>query len=289
MGLILPGGPSWAHYTDNLTLGAVYKDAGVSVTAAANNTKGSTVTVMSALTHDVEYLRIGIHGFGSSTNNTSTLVDLMIDYAGGTSWETDPLVPNLLGGFTPVCYTDYATNPPGLCCWYDFPLWIPAGASLGARAQTAHTADITTGRVVIQAQGGNRNPASWWCGQRVTAIGIDTANSVGDFVTTAYTPSISSWADLGSPLTADARAIQAMIQCEGNASIANYTSYIQIGANGVQIGPTLLRAWSSYEAGPAMPTGVIFQDIPAGTQFQARGTKTYSGAQPNDVAIYAVH
>jgi hypothetical protein len=289
MALILPGGPSWAHYTDNLTLGAAYKDSGVAVTATANNIKGSAVTVLPALEHDVELLRIGIHGFASSGVNSSTLMDIMIDRAGGTNWETTPFIPDLLAGFTAVCYTDYVSNAPGIACWYDFPLWVPAGASLGARAQTAHTSDITSGRIVIQARGGNRNPASWWCGQRVTAIGIDTANSIGDLVATSTTPNFSSWANLGSALPADARAIQAMIQGEGDTATPNSTSYIQLGVNGEQFGPTLVKAWSSYETGTVISTGPLFLELPSGTQFQARGSKTYASATANDVAIYAVH
>lgn len=289
MALILPGGPSWAHYSDNFTLGAAYLDSGVAVTATANNTKGSTVTAMSALAHDVEYLRIGIHGLASNGTNSSALLDIMIDYAGGTSWETDPLIPNLLAGYTPVCYTDYASNAPGITCWYDFPLWVPAGASLGARAQTAHSSDITAGRVVIRAHGGNRNPSSWRCGQRVTAIGIDTSNSVGEFITTEQTPSFGSWTDVGSTLTADACAIQVMIQGEGDTALTNNTTYMQIGVDGEQIGPNIIRGWSSYENGVVIPTGPLFVDFPSGTQFQARGSRTYSVTSANDVAIYAVH
>lgn len=289
MALIQPGGPSWAYYSDNFTTTDVYKDLGVNVTAGANNTKGSVASIMSALSHDVEYLRIGIHGFVSSGVNSSTLIDIMIDYAGGTSWEADPLIPNLLGGFVAICYTDYVTNAPGISCWYEFPLWIPAGASLGARAQTAHTSDITTGRVVVLARGGNRNPASWWCGQRVTAIGIDTSNSIGDLMATATAPSWGSWANLGSPLAADCHAIQFNAQAEGDTATPNSTTRIQIGVGGTQVGPTLIRATSSYETGCSIVPGIMFMDFASGTQFQGRCNRTSASATDNDVAIYAVH
>lgn len=289
MGLILPGGPSWAHDTDNLTLGAAYMNSGVAVTAAANNIKGAVVTALSALTHDVEYLRIGLHGFSVSSANSSTLVDIMIDYAGGTSWETVPLIPDLLGGFTPIAYTDYASAASGIASWYDFPLFVPAGASLGARAQTARTSDITTGRVVVQARGGNRNPGSWWCGQRVTAIGINTGTSVGTLITMPLQPSFSAWGNVGSALTADTRAIQVMLQGVGGDSQSNSTTYMQIGVSDTQIGPNFVKGFSSTENGAMLPIGPLFLDFPSGTQFQARGSKTYSSAGPTDVAIYAVH
>lgn len=288
MALILPSGPSWAHYSDNLTLGANHIDAGVAVTAAANNTKGSIVTVMSALSHDVEYLRIATRSFSGSAVNSATLIDIMIDYAGGTSWETDPFIPNLLAGFTSSSSVDYETNASGISHWYDLPLWVPAGASLGARAQTAWTSDVTGG-VVIQACGGNRNPASWWCGQRVTALGIDTANSIGEMIPTASTPSFGAWTSVGSALATDARAVQAMMQSEGDTSAQNTTLYAQIGTGSTQIGPNLVKATTMYESGAWISTGPIFVDIPSGTQLQARCSRS-AGANNNvDIAIYAVH
>lgn len=289
MALILPSGPSWAHYSNNIDATLDYRYSGVNVTAGANDTKGSTVSVMSALAHDVEYLRVGFHGYASSGINSSTLADIMIDYAGGTSWETDPFIANLLAGFTSQCNTDYASSTPGVTCWYDFPIWIPAGASLGARAQTAHLADINSGYIILQACGGNRNPASWWCGQRITTIGVDTGNSIGELVATDTAPSWGAWTDVGSALTADARAVQFMMQGEGDPSAQNATIHMHIGVGGEQIGPNLGRAYSSYESGCCISTGVIFQHIPAGTQMQGRGTRNKGSLNDIDVAIYAVH
>jgi hypothetical protein len=289
MALILPGGPSWAHYSDNYTIGGEYVNAGVNLTAAANNTKGSTVTAISALAHDVEYLRIGFHGYSASSVNSSMLADIMIDYAGGTSWETDPVIPNLAAGFTARCVTEYVQSPPGVTCWYDFPIWIPAGASLGARAQTAHSSDVTTGYIVLQAYGGNRNPASWWCGQRITAIGVDTVNSIGVLVPTDTAPSWGAWTNVGSALSADAHAVQFMMQGEGDTSAQNTTLYAHIGVGGEQIGPNLVRSSSSYESGSLIATGPIFHDFPAGTQFQTQCTRSAGSTYDIDVAIYAVH
>ena len=290
MALILPGGPSWAHYIDNITIGAAYLDSGVAVTAALGNTKGSTVTILPALAHDIEYLRLGIHRFAidnHTTGSLATLLDIMIDPAGGTSWNSEPLIPNLLAGSSSAMAIESA-GTAGAGYWYDFPIWVPAGASLGARAQTAYTVDLT-GRVIVQGYGGNRNPASWWCGQHVTAIGPDTSASKGVMVTLATTPSFSSWADFSTPTTVDARAVQFASQGEADASYANTTNYLQFGISGTQIGPNLVRGLSSYEITGAIPTGPVFIDIPAGTQLQARGCRSYGSAGANDAAVYLGH
>jgi hypothetical protein len=50
------------------------------------------------------------------------------------------------------------------------------------------------------AMGGNANPASWWCGQRVSAIGVDAANSRGTSHTPAAGLTVSGAANNGSGL-----------------------------------------------------------------------------------------
>ncbi|MEJ2117695.1 MAG: hypothetical protein P8Y36_07255, partial [Alphaproteobacteria bacterium] len=254
-----------------------------------NNSKGSTVTVLPALSHDVEFLRIGVFRFAANGVNSSTLLDIMIDRAGGASWETDPLIPNLTAGSLGGCYIEYTQYPAGITCWYNFPIWIPAGASLGVRGQTAHTSDITTGRVIIQAAGGNRNPASWWCGQRVTAIGIDTSYSIGELIPTAAAPSWGAWTNVGSALASDAYAVQMMMQGEGDSSLSNSTIYTQIGVSNTQIGPNLVRATNTYESGAVIMPGPIFCALPAGTQLQARASRVSGSNDDVDVVIYAVH
>jgi len=288
MGLILPGGPDWGHYSSNVAAGTGMTSVGTNFTADANNTKGSVVSVMT-LTHDCEYIRIGFSGTASSYNNTSTLADIMIDPAGGTSWATDPLIPDLLAGFAAPLSNDSSSNPTGPIFWYDFPLWIPSGAALGVRAQTAYTSNITTPRVVIQARGGNRNPASWWCGQKITSVGIDSANSRGQMHAPATASSWSSWASLGSPLPTDCGALQFAIQGEGDGSWSNCTHYARIGVGNAQVGPTYIKGFSNLAQAGFVPLGSIFARLAAGTQLQVSGMKSVSGGQSWDLAAWVVH
>lgn len=289
MGLILPGGPNWAHYSSNVTDGSGMTSVGTNFTAGANHTKGSVVAAMT-LTHDCEYLRIGFSGTGSAAVNSSTLVDIVIDPAGGTNWDSAPLVPDLSAGFIAQLSNDSSSYPTGPLFWYDFPLWIPWGAALGVRAQTAHTSDITTPRAVIQARGGNRNPASWWCGQKVSTIGIDSANSRGQMVTPGITPgNWSSWSNLGSALPTDCGALQFTIQGEGDSNWSNATQYARLGVGDSQIGPTCIKGFSNQEQAGFMPLGPIFAQLSSGTQLQVSGLKSAVAGQSFDVAAWVVH
>lgn len=285
MALIVPSGPQWAYNTSNLAATPTHL-LGTSVTAGASNADGATVTLLPALTHDVEYLRIGFNGFIYMNADCSALLDILIDPAGGTNWSS--LIDDLLVGFTAACATSGA--PSGPCNWYDFPLWIPAGASIGARARTAAASSVT-GNVAVFARGGNGNPASWWCGQQVRALGVDAAASHGTFITPGTAPSWSAWTNVGSALDLACGAVQFWVQGPGAAAGAySNKDHWQIGVGGTAIGPAIAKLHTSGEASWSTPTGPIWADLPAGTQLQARGmTDAFVTPVAIDAGIYTVH
>ena len=285
MGLIVPGGPSWAHYTDNFSLTAAADAQGTQFLVSPNHTKGIVTQLLPALAHDVEHVRLGFSGMAAAGTNRMVLADIMIDPAGGTNWSV--LIPDLaVGCHTAVTYSG-ATSPAAIPCWLEFPLWIPAGASVGIRAQSSYTS-LFYARAYIQTRGGNRNPGSWWCGQRVTALGIDAATSRGVVITPVQQPTFSAWTDIGAVLATDAGAFHVAIQGEGDTSTVNSTYFCQLGANGVAFAPTFIKAISSEETGMSIPAGLVYANIPAGTQLQVCMSMTSIGGQPIDVAAYCV-
>lgn len=283
--------PSFAHYSDNF--GPITADGvtgfGVSITAGASSADGTAVTIMSALAHDCEYLWLAISGTGQSTDANAALMDVLIDPAGGTSWAE--LISDLLVGTAPsIAYNGSAAAIP---LSYHFPLWVPAGASLGARIrrQSAGAAPTNT-RVLAAAFGGNKNPASWWCGQKVESIAtFDAANSLGQLHTPGASGAFSSWTNLGSPTSARAGAAQWAVGGVTGSTQTIMTYDFQFGAGGVQIGPRVYRSVSTSETGLSLYHGPTFCDIPAGIQLQVRGSASgaLNGAQTNlDCAAYVV-
>jgi hypothetical protein len=290
MGLILPGGPDWAYYSHNLTatIATGATTFGTQVASGTGSADGSAVTVLSALAHDCEYLRLTLGSATATAIDNNALMDILIDPAGGTSWSV--LIPSLaVGGLAPI--TLNASGCRGASGGYDFPLWIPAGASIGARARNAG-GTLQTVSVYALARGGNANPASWWCGQRVSALGIDAGNSRGTSHTCHATANtFSSWADLGSPLGAACGALQWAVMGTHtfSSSWAAAQFEFEFGVGGSRLGSPLQRAITASENGWWFPTGPIFKRLPAGAQLQCRGKASINSTAALSVAAYTVH
>ena len=290
MGLIIPSSPAFAYYSDNF--GPITADDatgfGVGVTAGTSSADGTAVTLMPALAHDCEYLWLAVSGLGTSNSANAALMDVLIDPAGGTSWTE--LISDLIVGFTTTIL--YNATGAAIPLSYHFPLWLPAGASLGARIRMQSASAPSSTRVLAAGFGGNKNPASWWCGQKVETIGtFDAANSLGQLHTPGASGAFSSWTNLGSLTSARAGAVQWAVGGVTGASAAKMTYDFQFGAGGAQIGPRVYRGMASTEVGVSLFQGPIFCDIPAGAQLQIRGSAAgaLNGAQTNlDCAAYLV-
>jgi hypothetical protein len=291
MGLIRPNGPSWAYCSHNLPSTPSLTSVGTQVTPGTSNADGTAVTALSALAHDVEYLKIWIAGDGSASGlNTDILLNVLVDPAGGTSWS--PLIPWLIAGTLSDSTASLSTTPGG-AGHYDFPLWIPAGASIGLQARGAGATTIGL-KVVLLAYGGNANPASWWCGQRVKDIGIVSASSTGTAHLAGASGSYSSWTDLGSALDDACGALQFAVNGEGDGTMTTGSYQFELGADGERIGAPMFRLISSSENGWWVPTGPIFRKLAAGTQLQIRAKCNGAGGagtapQNVGVAAWTVH
>jgi hypothetical protein len=286
MGLIQPSGPSWAYCTHNLPTDIDVTALGTVCTPGTEDSDGTAVDLFgAALAHDVEYLRLAISATvpGASTNDI--LLTVLVDPAGGTTWSV--LIPFLIVGALGDVSTSGAA-PAAPAGHYDFPIWIPAGATVGVQARTAHTVAQSL-KVAAFAHGGNRNPASWWCGQRVTAIGITEAESTGTQHTADASGSFSTWTDLGSTLTADCGALQFGVNGPQSGLYQSKNYQFEFGVASVRIGPPIFRSFTTSEAGWFLPTGPIFRQLAAGTQLMVRATCNTTAPQGLGVAAWAVH
>lgn len=160
--------------------GATYTLAGLGTTVTANaaaNTKGATTQLISAasLTDNCYGLSLCFTRTNSAAGIVSFLVDIMYDPAGGTNWQI--LVPNLL------------VHQPSLQrggWWFYFPIYIPAGSSLGARCQSSTGA--STVQVAARVYGKPSKPELIKYGHKVQALGVNTTTTRG----TAFTPGTSA-------------------------------------------------------------------------------------------------
>jgi hypothetical protein len=277
MALIIPSGPAFAHWTTNFgsTVAANTPSGfGTPITIGASNSDGTAVTLISALSHDCEYLWLGFCGFTLLSTAPTALLDILIDPAGGTSWTS--LIDDLIVSGAGV-FSFSGSSVFGMPLAYHFPIWLKAGTSIGARVRSAAATTPTTGTVFAMAAGGNKNPASWWCGQKVETIGtFDAANSLGQLHMPGVSGSYSSWTDLGSPSTGRAGAVQWGVGCGNTADIGSRSYRYEFGAASTMIGPPVIKILSSSEAGWSVISNPIFCDLPSGTQLQVRGETSAS-------------
>lgn len=284
MALIFPCGPQWAFNTNNLAT-TPSSQPGTFLTAGGNNTDGQVQTLLPALAHDVEFLRIYYGGFTANSADGSTLLDILFDPAGGTNWNS--LIDDLLVGYSGGVSSS-GSSPAGPCHYYDFPVWIPAGASVGGRARNA-TGGTMTGFVALFARGGNANPASWWCGQRVKSWGVNPSTSHGTPVMPGASPAWGAWTDVGAPIDTPCGALQFGVQGVMRGDLTYVTTdHWQVGVS-AQPYATVLKQFTGSEAGWTLPPGLMWANLAAGTQLQARGMASNGAPVAFDVAVYTVH
>lgn len=266
--------------TDNFTGTPDATLPGTNFTAGGNDVDGTAVSVLSALDHDVHCLRVAIGGINVSTGNAQAALDVLADPAGGTSWSA--LINDLVCGFTVV-----PSATAGLDVVYTFPFWIPAGTSLGVRCKTAHTSDVTSGRVVMQAYHLAHQDRSFWVGSGVETVGI--SDSRGTAITPGSTGTFGSWTSVGSTTARRFGSIQFGINGSDNNALAR-GYFVQLGRGSAQLGgsPTFYIAVAAAEAAARTGMGMtIPTDIPSGTQLQARATSSGT-AEDLFVAAYGV-
>lgn len=166
--------------------------SGASCTPGTNNAKGAWSNLFFGSTVDTDTYGIWIAFYDLAVAGLSlaTLADIGIDTAGGTNYRV--LIPNL--GLADA-RTVASMGQAGF--YYYFPIFIPANASIGIRAQqnqsVAHSFDVDC--MLLQRPS---HPELLRVGTYVDAIGIDTVNSRG----TVFTPGVGSawgaWGSLGT-------------------------------------------------------------------------------------------
>lgn len=277
--------PPWGfqHCTTNIT-GTPTFSPGAAPVLGASNADGSTVTLHSALAHDVHLLELCIYGTGGLLSNS--LMDVMIDPAGGTSWTE--FISDIVCGFQPAQGSASINNAS---LQYSFPIWIPAGASLGVRGRNNDTA-TNSSWVVSHVYGDPSRPQMWWCGQKVETLGVTAASSDG----TVWTPGASGtmstpWTTIGTS-TAHYGAVQLGFNGADDGTVVARGLHIQMGYGSTQLpgSPTFYHNTGTAEIYAQYLYGLpIWCDVPAGTVWQVRGT--YSGTASDAVqsAIYGIY
>jgi hypothetical protein len=159
--------PARPGYTSSQTLPTTTSAAGTSIAANASiHTKGTTPTQLIASTSADSY-GIFVHVENTASSNVAT--NVLLDIMRGAAASEVVLIPDLHAGWTLPQASSAAVKS------YFFPLFIPSGTRLSARSQALITADT----VLVSVHLLQRPTQLGFVGSRVTAYGVDAANSRG--------------------------------------------------------------------------------------------------------------
>lgn len=280
MGLIVPPF-AFTKSSHNFAATPSAASLGTSITTGASNADGSVASCLSALSFDVQMLEVLLNNNNTTATDTSSLIHIVIDPAGGTSWDTtNKLINNLLAGY---CGT--TGGGVGQSRILYFPVRIPAGATVGALGRNV-TGATRACRVGLRAFGGLSRPELWATCDRVISIGDTAASSKGTTITPGNSGAAGSWTNVGSTTSKDLFGV--VLAAQGIGSTTALLGYhIEVGINSTAIGAPLWGSTSTNEVFALSPSWPIFHQIPSGTQMQVRAT--CNGTADNiDVCLYGL-
>lgn len=174
-----PFGADFQWLYSNVTATRPAAAFGTLVTAGGTaNTMGAYATLVTAanITTDVYGIQLNFNNGFTSATVKNFLVNIGVDNAGGTAFVTK--IPFLMAGHS----GPYATV--GGISYY-FPLYIPAGSSIGIQAQG--TVASSTFSTAVTLYGQPRRPDAVRVGSKVFSFGQTTATSSGTAITLGTT------------------------------------------------------------------------------------------------------
>ena len=248
---------------------------------ASNHTKGSYVQLAASAPWDASGVIFGCFDTGGSVDT-----DILADIAVGSSGNEWPVLENLrlfnhrVGGLG--SQIDVKSG-------YYFPIYIPSGARVSARAQANNAASGKTPQLCATFL---RGGAAFRGGSRVLGLGADTANTRGTSLPTTGTSAWTAWTQLEASCPADVIAIRAVLMpnLTGSAPFSGRVALdIGIGASGSEHPLverlTISHASGNYQSNCTPYTGGWLPcRIPAGARLTARA-KVQSSSYSVDVNV----
>lgn len=253
------------------------------VTASATpHTLGSFVSLIAATSFDAYLCGVTIKDVFASTVDTSALVNIGVDPAGGTTYTVE--IPNILAG---------GALGAGGCKQIWFPVFFPKGSQVAAQIQGLVVSQTAIVGVVLLGGKNRSNPFPHR--SRIQDYGADTATSGGTLMANASLDVKGAWTQLGADTTrrhsglivgsqiADAAVLATRFLVDIGIDPAGGTSY------GVVL-PDVYVTLAGTEFGTtAEPLGCLLGiDIPVGSSIAARAAASSNNGQADlEVAVHA--
>lgn len=234
---------------------------GVTLTPG-NNTYPAYTEIMSdtLVTDEAFLIDICFNGGNTITANRDMIVTIGFDFSGGTTY-TDMEINHLLAS----CAAPLGAGNVGY--WYRFPLRIPAGTSIAAKASVNNA---TVGQVSVYCvlYGKPSRPELVRAGTFVRTYGAVTGSSKGTTITPGTT-SEGAWTDLGT-LADDIWAWEFGYGTD-DATISSAAVFVDIGVGSTQkvVIPNALIGLNTTEA-ISKPLALFNGDAKSGEHVHGR-------------------
>jgi len=246
-------------------------------TGAASGTKGTPVQLIAATSFDAYWITITVAGYAMAATASEGCLDILA----GAATE-DVLIPDLLIG-----YAGPFANSNGVKLWH-FPLYIPAGTRLAARAAGVRVS--TAFSVAVALYGGTTSPY-WPCGGKVTTYGVTVPN--GTTIVPGASGAEGAWTQIAASSSEDHIALVPSFQPQTDTTINGRGYDIDIGVGAATeellVGSYQFSTTSAEQCGG--PYGVefpAFTRIPSGTRLVMRASNSGANDAQYGAALHAV-
>jgi hypothetical protein len=253
---------SWAwNYTNS---GAGNTNPGASITPGASNAEGSWTSIATGanIAFNVYRILLEVSTGATASSAKEHLLDIGYDPAGGTSYSA--VISNLVCGAS-------ASASVG-ARWWEFPLFIPAGAQVAVRVQGSN-ATAGTLRVAAWFYGRPNRPEAVRSGVYSETIGAITGSSGVTF--TPGNSADGTWASLGTT-TKELWAWQ-LGASVNNATMSAHGTNVDLaygdGTNFEMIIEDYQLQMSTSET-ITSPLITAYKDVPAGATIYVRGNNS---------------
>lgn len=247
-------------------------------TGGSAGTKGAAAEIFAATLFDAYWVTVIASNYGLSAAASQGCLDILT----GAATE-EVLIPNLLMGY---CGGDLATNQNGPKRW-DFPLYIPAGSRLAARAAGARVS--TAMRVWLFLYGGDGAP-KFRVGSKITTYGVGAVPN-GTAITPGASGAEGAYVEVAAATAEDHFAFVPSFQLSADTTVNSRTYQVDVGAGAAP--ETALGEWWFHASGNELlsgPTNCMpaFRDVPASTRLAMRASNSGTNDGAYDGALHCV-
>lgn len=255
---------------DNLDHTSAAGRKGVSVTGSGSaHTKGSWTQILASLDAPAYGLWVQIMDVGVSNQLHNVLLD--IGY-GPDSSNVELLLPDLDAGAAGLA----AGGDVHAKHWF-FPIYVPSGVALFARLQSNQTSKVA--RVAVWCAQRALYP---WMGGRVSAYGVDSANSRGTSVTPGA-GTFSAWVQLSTGTARAHRYWTVAMDALADTTLNNQDVVVELGIGPDSSNVTTILRGAIHEDATEIITGLFpplgYAPVPAGTPLWLRAATNAAEAR----------